>query len=102
MYPMLTLESDSAAPHDIFAYLRIQKTFLEKENKLSIYKGLINDGIIDVKDGFNYQVDIITKDFKGNTSSIRIPVIGLKSESILEQKNDTTNYKISKIKFQKL
>ena len=88
-------------PHYASYKSRIQKTFLEKENKLSIYKGLINDGIIDVKDGFNYQVDIITKDFKGNTSSIRIPVIGLKSESILEQKNDTTNYKISKIKFQK-
>jgi|TARA_B110000046_G_scaffold146697_1_gene154069 murein DD-endopeptidase MepM/ murein hydrolase activator NlpD len=88
-------------PHYASYKSRIQKTFLEKENKLSIYKGLINDGIIDVKEGFNYQVDIITKDFKGNTSSIRIPVIGLKSESILEQKNDTTNYKISKIKFQK-
>ena len=87
-------------PHYASYKSRIQKTFLEKENKLSIYKGLINDGIIDVKDGFNYQVDIITKDFKGNTSSIKIPVIGLKSESILEQKNDTTNYKISKIKFQ--
>ena len=88
-------------PHYASYKSRIQKTFLEKENKLSIYKGLINDGIIDVKEGFNYQVDIITKDFKGNTSSIRIPVIGLKSESILEQKTDTTNYKISKIKFQK-
>ena len=88
-------------PHYASYKSRIQKTFLEKENKLSIYKGLINDGIIDVKEGFNYQVDIITKDFKGNTSSIRIPVIGLKSESILEQKTDSTNYKISKIKFQK-
>ncbi len=88
-------------PHYASYKSRIQKTFLEKENKLSIYKGLINDGIIDVKEGFNYQVDIITKDFKGNTSSIRIPVIGLKSKSILEQKTDTTNYKISKIKFQK-
>ena len=69
---------------------RIQKTFKEKENKLSIYKDLIEEGSITVNEGLNYQVEIIAKDFTGNSSSIKIPVVGLKSETILNQKSDTT------------
>jgi hypothetical protein len=80
---------------------RIQKTFREKETKLSIYEDLVEDGFVDVKEGFNYKVEIIAKDFKGNRSSVKIPIIGVKSESILPQERDTTNYKILKNKFQK-
>ena len=80
---------------------RIQKTFREKETKLSIYEDLVKDGFVDVKEGFSYKVEIIAKDFKGNTSSVKIPIIGVKSESILLQEKDTTNYKILKNKFQK-
>ncbi len=80
---------------------RIQKTFKEKENKLSIYKDLIEEGSITVNEGLNYQVEIIAKDFTGNSSSLKIPVVGLKSETILNQKSDTTAYKIEKNKFQK-
>jgi hypothetical protein len=80
---------------------RIQKTFREKENKLSIYKGLIEEGGITINEGLNYQVEIIAKDFIGNSSSLKIPVVGLKSESILNQERDTTAYKIVKKEFQK-
>ena len=80
---------------------RIQKTFREKETKLSIYEDLVKDGFVDVKEGFSYKVEIIAKDFKGNRSSVKIPIIGVKSESILLQEKDTTNYKILKNKFQK-
>ena len=80
---------------------RIQKTFREKETKLSIYEDLVEDGFVDVKEGFSYKVEIIAKDFKGNRSSVKIPIIGVKSESILLQEKDTTNYKILKNKFQK-
>jgi hypothetical protein len=80
---------------------RIQKTFREKETKLSIYEDLVKDGFVDVKEGFSYKVEIIAKDFKGNTSSVKIPIIGVKSEAVLTQKKDTTNYKILKNKFQK-
>ena len=80
---------------------RIQKTFREKETKLSIYEDLVKDGFVDVKEGFSYKVEIIAKDFKGNRSSVKIPIIGVKSESILPQERDTTNYKILKNKFQK-
>ena len=80
---------------------RIQKTFREKENKLSIYEGLIENGSITINEGLNYQVEIIAKDFIGNRSSIKIPVIGLKSETMINQQRDTTAYKIVKNKFQK-
>ena len=80
---------------------RIQKTFREKETKLSIYEDLVKDGFVDVKEGFSYKVEIIAKDFKGNRSSVKIPIIGVKSESILLQEKDTINYKILKNKFQK-
>jgi hypothetical protein len=80
---------------------RIQKTFKENANKLSIYKDLIYDGIIDIKEGLNYRVEIIAKDYKGNSSSIKIPIIGVTSESMVSQQQDTTNYKIIKNKFHK-
>ena len=80
---------------------RIQKTFREKETKLSIYEDLVEDGFVDVKEGFSYKVEIIAKDFKGNRSSVKIPIIGVKSEPIPLQEKDTTNYKILKNKFQK-
>ena len=80
---------------------RIQKTFREKETKLSIYEDLVKDGFVDVKEGFSYKVEIIAKDFKGNRSSVKIPIIGVKSEPIPLQEKDTTNYKILKNKFQK-
>ena len=80
---------------------RIQKTFREKENKLSIYKDLIEEGGITINEGLNYRVEIIAKDFTGNSSSLKIPVVGLKSESILNQERDTTAYKIVKKEFQK-
>ena len=80
---------------------RIQKTFREKETKLSIYEDLVKDGFVDVKEGFSYKVEIIAKDFKGNRSSVKIPIIGVKCESLLLQEKDTTNYKILKNKFQK-
>lgn len=80
---------------------RIQKTFREKENKLSIYEGLIQDGGISIKGGYNYQFEIIAKDFIGNSSSLKIPVIGLESETMINQQRDTTAYKIVKNKFQK-
>jgi len=80
---------------------RIQKTFRENENKLSIYEGLIENGSITINEGLNYQIEIIAKDFTGNSSSLKIPVVGLKSETMINQQKDTTAYKIVKNKFQK-
>ena len=80
---------------------RIQKTHKVTANKLSIYKNLINNGKINIKKGFNYTIKIIAKDLKGNSSSIKIPVIGKESNTIFSKQKDTTKYKIIAKKFNK-
>ena len=80
---------------------KIQKTFKVNKNKLSIYENLINNGKIEIKNGFNYKIEIIAKDFAGNTSIIAIPVVGKKSNTIFKQQKDTTAYKIVARNFQK-
>jgi hypothetical protein len=80
---------------------RIQKTFKENKNELSIYKGLINNGKINIKSGFNYSIEIIAKDIAGNTSSLKIPVKGEKSNAVFKKEKDTTAYKIIAANFQK-
>ena len=80
---------------------RIQKTFKENKNELSIYKGLINNGKINIESGFNYTIEIIAKDIIGNTSSLKLPVIGKKSNAVFKKQKDTTAYKIIADNFQK-
>ncbi len=88
-------------PHYAKYKSRIQKTYREDVNRLSIYEDLINDGIIDIKDGLSYNVQIIVKDFKGNTSEIKIPIAGRPSNTIFTKKPDTTAYRIERTKFHK-
>jgi murein DD-endopeptidase MepM/ murein hydrolase activator NlpD len=79
---------------------RFEKTHKAIPNKLSTYKGLINNGIINVKEGLSYQVKIIVKDFAGNISTINVPLIGVKNNTLFSSK-DTTAYKIEAKKFHK-
>ncbi|MFY0604259.1 MAG: M23 family metallopeptidase [Flavobacteriaceae bacterium] len=80
---------------------RIQKTHIVKGNKLTIYKDLINKGKIDIKNGMNYTVNIIATDIAGNKSTLKIPVIGKKSNTIFTQFKDSTAYKIKATEFNK-
>lgn len=80
---------------------RFQKTYKHPLNKLSIYKKLTNDGSITIKKGYNYTVEIIAKDIVGNTSKIKIPIVGRDSNVLYKEKKDTTNYYINKNKFTK-
>ncbi|TXD52867.1 MULTISPECIES: M23 family metallopeptidase [unclassified Polaribacter] len=80
---------------------RYQKTHKVAANKLSIYESLLNNGKIDIKKAMNYSVQIIAKDFKGNISSIKIPVAGKESNAIFTELADTTNYKVKAKKFNK-
>ena len=80
---------------------RYQKTYKETANKLSIYEDLIQNGKINVKPNTNYLVTIIVKDFSGNSSSLRIPIIGKENNRIFSQSTDTTAYKILASKFHK-
>ena len=80
---------------------RIQKTHKVTKNKLSIYENLINNGKLTIKNGLNYSVKIIAKDFKGNTSTIKIPIVGKESNVLFSQIKDTTAYKIIAKNFNK-
>ena len=68
---------------------------------MKIYKNLVNNGVVNVKAGFNYSVEIIVSDFSGNTSTLRIPVKGVQSNAVFKQEKDTTAYKITADKFHK-
>lgn len=80
---------------------RYQKTFKETKNKLSTYENLINNGKINIEKGLSYTLKIIAKDYKGNTSSLTIPVLGTESNPIFQQPKDTTEFKIIATNFQK-
>jgi hypothetical protein len=80
---------------------KYQKTYKETANKLSTYEKLINNGKINIKNGLSYTIEIIAKDYKGNTSSLKIPIIGKESNSLFTQQKDTTAFKIVAKNFQK-
>ncbi len=80
--------------------IRYQKTHKVENNKLSIYKDLVNDGKIMVEPQKDYTIEIIVKDFHQNTSVVSIPVKGIEGTPILIEK-DTTAYKINYQKFAK-
>ncbi len=80
---------------------RYQKTYKETANKLSTYEKLINNGRINVKNGLNYTIQIIAKDFKGNTSTIKIPLVGKESNIIFSAQKDTTDYHVIAKNFNK-
>lgn len=80
---------------------RYEKTFVTKANKLSTYKKLENNGIIFVEPKMNYSVEIIVRDFIGNTSSVRVPLQGAEENSIFDEKETVTDYYIDHKKFNK-
>lgn len=88
-------------PHYKKYKVRYQKTFKEPKNELSTYANLIDNGKLNIKEGLNYTVKIIAKDYKGNRSSLKIPITGVKSTSIFQQPKDTTAFKIIAANFQK-
>lgn len=76
---------------------RIQKLYKDPSNKLGIYKQLYNNGKIDVSEGLSYSVELLLKDFHGNTTKVIIPVEG-KKEVVKKDKEDkkTENYLVAK------
>lgn len=80
---------------------RVQRTYKHPANKLGIYEDLVNHGVLNIEPGLSYLVEIIIKDFKGNTSKVKIPILGKKSETIITKAPDTTEYKIVRDQFSK-
>ena len=79
----------------------VQKTYTEPLNKLNMYPVSINNGYITIADGLDYTVDIIAKDFKGNSQKITIPILGKKESNIVAAPKKSTPYKIVHTEFQK-
>jgi hypothetical protein len=88
-------------PHYARFKNKFQKTYIEKGNQLKIYKTTLNNGFIDIKNGYDYTIELIASDFKGNETSIKIPVKGVKSNTLFKQVTDTTAYKIIATQFHK-
>ena len=82
-------------------HAKVQRTFKLPANKLNIYEDLVKNGIVHIEKGLNYLVEIVIKDFKGNTSTLKIPILGKESEAIIAKTADTTSYKIVANQFQK-
>lgn len=53
---------------------KIQKCFLSKNNRLEIYKNVINNGVINFTDDSIHWIRYIVKDFQGNTSELMLKV----------------------------
>jgi len=61
---------------------RIRKLFVETNDPLSIYNNVIDNGLLNIEDGMTYTYTITVKDHHGNTSLIRVPILGKASDSI--------------------
>lgn len=61
-------------PYYILKSRRIQKSFIEPGNRLEIYRHVVNDGIIKLKDQEVHQVLYRVKDVMGNTSTLAFAV----------------------------
>jgi len=72
---------------------KIQKLFKVPSNRLSIYKELHNDGKIEVKEGLDYNVEVLIQDLNGNNVKAIIPIEG-KREELKNRKEEkkTDNY----------
>jgi len=80
---------------------RVQRTYRHPKNKLSIYEDLISEGVINIEAGLSYLVEIVIKDFVGNATTVKIPILGKESEQIFSQRQDSTKYKIVTDQFHK-
>jgi hypothetical protein len=80
----------------------IQKCFVEPNNKLSIYKNVIDNGFLEIKDGLSYTVKITAKDFEGNGRTLIIPIVGKKAPIIVKKPIKETPYYLNAAEFNKL
>ncbi|MBN2273822.1 MAG: M23 family metallopeptidase [Bacteroidales bacterium] len=61
---------------------KIQKLFVDPNNKLDIYKGMINNGICTFTDSLEHKVSVQVKDVAGNQASLDFHVISSFDEKI--------------------
>ena len=72
---------------------RIQKLFRQSNNPLSIIQYENDNGYVSIEDGFNANYIIEVTDYKGNSTTIVIPIEGKKQEILVpKRKNETEDY----------
>lgn len=72
---------------------RVQKLFIEPNNPLSIFKNATNKGIINLQEeGMSYVYNIIVSDYKGNKTSLLIPIEAKKQEILAPREVPETEY----------
>lgn len=71
---------------------RIQKLFIQPNNELSIYSGIVDKGLIDVRPGEDFIYSVKVSDFSGNFSTIRIPIESQISDTVIFKKAKETDY----------
>ena len=75
---------------------RIQKCFKTNSNQLSIYNSLYNKGVLEVRDGLSYKVEIVIGDLAGNQVKLIIPVEGKQQDIInLPESRRTENFLVA-------
>lgn len=80
---------------------RVQRSFVQPSNKLSIYKNIVDKGILNIKDSLTYNVVIEVKDFSGNQKSLTIPIQGKKDSITVYKEEKITQYPIKSKEFNK-
>lgn len=60
----------------------IQKSFVQPNNQLQIYKGVVNRGIVDFQDNKRHAIRYIIKDTYGNTSELRFNVKSISRDKL--------------------
>lgn len=71
---------------------RIQKLFVEKNNPLSIYGKLYDNGIIQVEDSLSYQYFINIRDYAGNNIDLTVAITGQKDTLVTPVKIKETDH----------
>lgn len=75
---------------------RVQRCFVTAANKLSIYDGVVNNGILQIEEGKEYTIVLKVKDFKDNITTITVPIIGKKQKITRKKKETVTNHLITR------
>ena len=71
---------------------RIQKLFIEKNNPLTLFKDIYDDGYIHIEDSTASVFKIRIRDYKGNETWVNIPIMG-KNETLKIQPYDAMQVK---------
>jgi murein DD-endopeptidase MepM/ murein hydrolase activator NlpD len=81
---------------------RVQRCFVVPNNRLSIYKDLVNSGEIYIQDGMQYTIKVIVSDAKGNETTLLIPVKGKNQEIKVKNQIKKTDYFFKRNEFNKI